>query len=434
MRLAGLVVTAAAGAAAAVVAGCRFPADFQDTHYQCPDGKCPSGYSCVATQCVRAGSGDGGAGDAADAADAPPDAPATCAGILATSQEFVCAAIGATGAVKCWGRGDTGELGDGMATNSPMPVTAAGVTAPASLAVGGRHALALVGGALYAWGFDGQNQLGDGMTAEHDTPFAVPGAPTDLVSVGAGARGSCGLHADGTVTCWGCVGYLTNSATAPHCSTIDMAPTGLPLPRMARELSVGGQHACARLDDGSVWCAGRNDHGQLGDGTLTTSLNAVQVGGLAGATAVSAGRRHTCAIAGGLAYCWGSNDGGQIGDGTMTDRPSPVRIAGLTAVTQISAGGHHTCALAGGTPYCWGADDYGQIGDGTSGTNMLTPTPVVGLTPPVVEIRAGKRFSCARDGAGVECWGWNMHGTLGWATAVDTLPHPVPMAVPLGCQ
>ena len=424
MRLAALVAAAAAAAA------CRFPADFQDTHYQCPDGKCPSGYSCVAAQCVRGGSGDGGA---MDATDAPPDAPATCVATLATSQEFVCAAIRATGVVKCWGRGDTGQLGDGMAVNSPMPVTALNVTAPTSLAVGGRHGLAIAGGLLYAWGFDGQYQLGDGLTAEQDTPFAVVGAPADLVSVGAGARGSCGLHADGTVTCWGCTEYLANSATAPHCMTIDMSPTALPLSRIARELSVGGQHACARLDDGSVWCAGRNDHGQLGNGSMTSSLTAVQAG-ITGATAVSAGRRHTCAIAGGLAYCWGSNDGGEIGDGTMTDRTSPVQIAGLAGVTQISAGGHHTCALAGGMPYCWGANDYGQIGNGASGSNVLSPTPVVGLTGPVVEIRAGKRFSCARDGAGVECWGWNMHGTLGWAMAVDTLPHPVPMAVPLGCQ
>lgn len=425
MRLAALVVTVAAAAA------CRVPANFQDTHYRCPDGLCPSGFACVAEQCVRGGGGDGGP---RDATDAPVDAPATCAAALATSQEFVCAVIASTGAVKCWGRGDTGELGDGMGVNSAMPVTAVGLTAPASLSVGGRHALAVAGGALYAWGFDGQNQLGDAMTAEHDTPYAVPGAPGDLVSVGAGARGSCGLHADGTVTCWGCVEYLADSATAPHCMTIDTSPTALALPMAAHQLAVGGQHACALLSDGSVWCAGRNDHGQLGDGSTTSSLAAVQVKGVTGATAVSAGRRHSCAIAGGLVYCWGSNDGGQIGDNTMTDRPAPVQVAGLTGVTEISAGGHHTCALAGGTPYCWGADDYGQIGNGTSGTNVLTPTPVVGLTGPVVEIRAGKRFSCARDGAGVECWGWNMHGTLGWAAAPDMLPHPVPMAVPLGCQ
>ena len=428
MRLAALVATAAAAAA------CRVPADFQDTHYRCPDGLCPSGFACVADQCVRAGNRDGGAGDARDGRDAPPDAPAACVATLATSQEFVCAAVAATGSVKCWGRGDTGELGDGIAVNSPMPVTATGLTAPTSLAVGGRHALAIAGGALYAWGFDGQHQLGDGMTAEHDVPFAVPGAPGDLVAVGAGARGSCALHADGTVSCWGCTGYLTNSAAAPHCSTIDAMLTAVPLPMAARALAVGGQHACALLADGSVWCAGRDDHGQLGDGSTTSTLAAVQVSGLTGATAVTAGRRHSCAIAGGLAYCWGSNDGGQIGDGTMTDRPTPVQIAGLTGVTAISAGGHHTCALAGGTPYCWGADDYGQIGNGASGTNVLAPMPVVGLTGPVVELRAGTRFTCARDGAGVECWGWNVHGTLGWATATDMLPHPLPMAVPLGCN
>ena len=43
-------------------------------------------------------------------------------------------------------------------------------------------------------------------------------------------------------------------------------------------LDAGGDHAClVRKGDGAVWCWGRNDDGQLGDGTRTPRPLAVRV-------------------------------------------------------------------------------------------------------------------------------------------------------------
>ena len=83
--------------------------------------------------------------------------------------------------------------------------------------------------------------------------------------------------------------------------------------------------------------------------------------------------------------------------------------------------------------YCWGANDFGQIGNGGTTGSVTAPAQVLGLATPVAEIRAGVRSTCTRDMAGVECWGRNVHGQLGWLTAADSLPHPTPMPVPLGC-
>ena len=62
-----------------LVAACRIDTAYDGTMYQCPDGKCPPGYTCVNGQCVPGGSDADampGGPDAAPGEDAgPPDPP-----------------------------------------------------------------------------------------------------------------------------------------------------------------------------------------------------------------------------------------------------------------------------------------------------------------------------------------------------------------------
>ena len=67
-------------------------------------------------------------------------------------------------------------------------------------------------------------------------------------------------------------------------------------------------------------------------------------------------------------YCWGKNDQGQIGDGTTVDRTTPVQISPPpnTRFTTIAPGDVHSCAITdAGVPYCWGDNTYAALGDGT---------------------------------------------------------------------
>src|SRR5690606_21717024 len=79
------------------------------------------------------------------------------------------------------------------------------------------------------------------------------------------------------------------------------------------------------------------------------------------------------------ARCWGKNDAGQLGDGTTDQRTTPVTVTGLTGATDIVAGHSHSCAIrTDQTGRCWGHNGFGQLGNGNH-ANSSTPVTVAGL-------------------------------------------------------
>jgi alpha-tubulin suppressor-like RCC1 family protein len=145
------------------------------------------------------------------------------------------------------------------------------------------------------------------------------------------------------------------------------------------------------------------------------------VSGLAGAVAVTAGLRHSCALLGdGTVRCWGSNGFGELGAGTVTDQLTAVSVSGLTGVVAVTAGNSASCALLGdGTVQCWGYNSLGGLGDGTTITRG-TAAAVTGLTG-AVAVTAGSLYSCALLGDGtIRCWGFNREGSLGDGTFRDS--------------
>ena len=184
-----------------------------------------------------------------------------------------------------------------------------------------------------------------------------------------------------------------------------------------------GYHSCVILSSETVRCWGVNSFGEVGDGTTTDRTTPVDVPGLTDVTAIASGGSHTCALLSDTTVrCWGFNAYGQLGDGTTLDRHQPVVVAGLSGVTAIAAGWNHTCAVrADGTAACWGFNDYGQVGTGSSAADVLTPTPVAGLSG-VRSIDPTTFSTCALllDGT-VRCWGYNATGDLGDGTTTDRL-------------
>ncbi|MDA8680859.1 hypothetical protein N9M45_04645, partial [Euryarchaeota archaeon] len=233
------------------------------------------------------------------------------------------------------------------------------------------------------------NQIGDGTNSDRLTPTqtASLGTNNTAVAISAGEQHTCVILNNGTVSCWGTNTYgqlgdgtsLTRSTPTPTSS--------LGSGSEAVAITSGSYHVCTILDNGTVSCWGRNNHGQLGDGTTTDRNTPTQTSSLGNgrtAVAISAGYyHHACALLDdNTVTCWGDNTDGRLGDGTQVDRSSPTQTSSLgsgrTGIA-ITSGSDHSCVIIdNGTISCWGNNDYNQIGDGTN-SDRLTPTQTSSL-------------------------------------------------------
>ncbi len=178
----------------------------------------------------------------------------TGATAIGAGHDTACAIV-AGGAVRCWGSGADGEMGDGSTGVAVTPVTVSGVSGAVSLAVGGHHAcVALAGGSVRCWGRNRDGQLGDGTTTSRSTPVAVTGIATTtrvaaaslVTDVGEPAFHTCAVLADGTVDCWGAngAGALGDGTTSGRAVPGHVAG-------IERALDVGDHAVCVRATDGT---------------------------------------------------------------------------------------------------------------------------------------------------------------------------------------
>ncbi|MGD9728673.1 MAG: RCC1 domain-containing protein [Gammaproteobacteria bacterium] len=283
------------------------------------------------------------------------------------------------------------------------------------LAGGNTHYTVVCGdGTVWGWGNHDEWQLGvddyvyDGIVQADSI--------SNVRAVEAGTHHTVALKHDGTVWIWGTL--AGGCSACPYGVGVWETPVQVSGLTGVIAISAGGSHSLALKSDGTVWAWATNSNGQLGDGTTTNRNSPVQVSDLSGVIAIAAGYSHSLALkSDGTVWAWGYNGQGQLGDDSSTDRSTPVQVSNLTGVVAIGAGGDanggHSMALkVDGTVWAWGYNGQGQLGDDTS-TNRDTPVQASNLTG-VIAIAAGGRHSLAvKNNGSAWAWGYNGEGQLG---------------------
>lgn len=251
-------------------------------------------------------------------------------------------------------------------------------------------------------------------------------------AVAVGDRHTCVTKLDGSVWCWGAndLGQLAADPTVVPSSPVPLAIAGFG-PGAAAGALFARRHTCAVRDDQTLLCWGDNtaQKANVIDPSPTVLVPAEASWALPVA-ATGVGGSHTCVGrgAGQAPTCWGDNASGQL---TGVDAPGPVIVPGGFDPTTIAMGSAHTCmSTLTGELYCWGANGNGQLGVDPALTPTSSTPLALGL-PPVGTIAAGNEHTCATTGLDVQCWGRNDLGQLGNASNVGTFT-PTLVAFPMG--
>ncbi|HEY6560109.1 MAG TPA: hypothetical protein VI072_22650 [Polyangiaceae bacterium] len=247
---------------------------------------------------------------------------------------FHTCALLSTGRVRCWGSGEFGQLGYGNTNfigDDELPSSAGDVNVGGQvvqIAAGGFHTCALLStGRVRCWGKGEHGQLGYGNT-NFIGDDELPSSAGD-VSVGgqvvqiAATRSThtCALLSTGRVRCWGAgpdgqLGYGNTNWIGDN-----------ELPSSAGDVNVGGQvvqiaagrnHTCAVLSAGSVRCWGNGvalgygNTNMIGNDEPPSSAGDVNVGGPV--VQIATGDSHTCALLSARSIrCWGDGSSGKLG-------------------------------------------------------------------------------------------------------------------------
>jgi alpha-tubulin suppressor-like RCC1 family protein len=242
---------------------------------------------------------------------------------ISGGDDHFCARL-SDGTAKCWGNNTDGQLGDGAGGGfySITPLTVTGLTNISSIYVGkGSFTCAILSDTtVKCWGKNDSGRLGDGTNTTRLVPTTVPGL-SGVTSLAMAAYHACALLSDGTVRCWG---SNWENELGDGSGTDQWSPVNVAWFSNATSIAAATDQTCVILADTTTRCWGYGWGDQLGVGAATSggNISDYTVANLPNATQISGGWNHICGIiSGGTVRCWG-------GEGTGITYPTVTTAGG----------------------------------------------------------------------------------------------------------
>ena len=233
--------------------------------------------------------------------------------------------------------------GPGVDSSSvPVAVVTSGVLSGKTvtdITAGNYHTCAVASSDVFCWGANG-GALGNNSTTDSNTAVAVNKTGvlngTVAVSVAANATGTCAI-ASQRAYCWGTgqLGSLGNGSTSASQVPVAVSTAGVMSGKNLLFVTAAqNEYGYCATTTSEAFCWGNGSSGQLGDNTGSSSSSVpvlVDYTGVLSGKAVSSfsrGTNHTCVVADGSIYCWGRNNVGQLGNGQILNARTntPVKV------------------------------------------------------------------------------------------------------------
>lgn len=248
---------------------------------------------------------------------------------IVVGSEF-CLCLKKDGTVWGWGKGEQGQLGLAVTTNSNTPVQIKELTNVIVIGAGYAHGLALLkDGTVWAWGQNGHGELGNGIIdldtrKTHPKPMQVKNL-TDVQAIYPYGYANFVIKNDGTVWCWG-----INSSKSNRLGIGTNEDVSLPVQIKGLtgivEIQVGNGHCFAYKNDYKLYSWGRDNY--LGLLAINNNTNPqptpVEADAISGVPMLFKGSSWCFALDwDNNLYAWGFNEHGQLGIGNYSDTWPP---------------------------------------------------------------------------------------------------------------